>query len=310
MRDENGFKQHTLSEGHVRAMLEVGRDPRKVINEYSDQFRKDFLTLLRTSHGEKKVHANNFYQEYIHDKQHIHMNSTKWPSLTEFVKMLGREGICRVEEGERGLEIAWVDDSPEALRRREMVRKKEAMEKGDEERETRTLEQQIKRAQEQKERKEQEERIKREEKGESDEDKPKKADGPVTFSLGLGPKKVSSDADATNAVSNLEDGMGKATGAGDSSLETNKEEDKAAPAPASAPLLAPAFSMNMAPKPKRVNVFATKSNPLKEKKTATMIEEPKKMSEAERIMREEMEKKRSREDRGAGGGNKRPRLGL
>lgn len=313
MRDENGFKQHTLSEGHVRAMLEVGRDPRKVINEYSEQFKKDFLTLLRTSHGEKKVHANHFYQEYIHEKQHIHMNSTKWPSLTEFVKTLGREGICRVEEGERGLEIAWVDDSPEALRRREMVRKKEAMEKGDEERETRILEQQIKRAKEQKERKEEEERLRREEKGESAdaEVRSKKADGPVTFSLGLGPKNPPTEvnlskAEATEQVevesTKVDDKAPKA----EPLLEMTKEEEKPA---APAPTLASAFSMSLGSKPKRVNVFSSKSNPLKEKKSTLVAEEPKKMSAAERIMREEMDRKRSRDDRGSGN-NKRPRLGL
>ncbi|KAF1346583.1 domain of Kin17 curved DNA-binding protein-domain-containing protein [Delphinella strobiligena] len=316
MRDENGFKQHTLSEGHVRAMLQVGEDPRKYINEYSNQFKKDFLTLLRTSHGEKKVHANNFYQEYIHDKQHIHMNATKWPSLTEFVKTLGREGICRVEEGERGLEIAWVDDSPEALKRREMVRKKEAMEKGDEERETRMLEAQIKRAKEQKEKKEEEERLKREEQGEDAEAEARRkklAEGPVTFSLGLGPKKPSSEGPEITPKAEEETEPSKEEGSSKAEplLELSKEEKPAAPAPT--PAAMPKLSLDLGgSKSKRVNVFSSKSsksNPLKEKKTVGVAEEPKKMSAAERIMREEMEKKRLRDERGSGS-NKRPRLGL
>ncbi|KAL1304475.1 hypothetical protein AAFC00_003466 [Neodothiora populina] len=308
MRDENGFKQHTLSEGHVRAMLLIGEDPRKYINEYSETFKKDFLILLKTSHGEKKVHANHFYQEYIRDKEHIHMNSTKWPSLTEFVKTLGREGICRVEEGERGLEIAWVDDSPEALKRREMVRKKEAMEKGDEERETRMIEQQIQRAKEQKEKKEEEERLKRAEAGidEESESRPKKADGPVTFSLGLGAKKASPEAEKNATAAETEADAPKAD-----QPEPLEEYSKDLEKPvAPAPTPAPAFSMNLGTKPKRVNVFSSKSNPLKEKKTtATVGEEPKKMSAAERIMREEMDRKRSRDERGSGN-SKRPRLGL
>lgn len=145
-RDENGFKQHTMSEGHVRTMLSIGEDPRKFISNYSSQFQRDFLSLLRTAHGEKKVHANHFYNEYISDKQHVHMNSTRWASLTEFVKHLGRDGICRVEEGERGLEIAWIDQSPEAIKRKEASQKRNRMAKGDEEREARRLEEQIKRA--------------------------------------------------------------------------------------------------------------------------------------------------------------------
>lgn len=63
MRDENGFKCHVQSESHVRQMLLVGEDPKKYINNYSTQFQRDFLQLLRVGHGEKKVHINQFYQE-------------------------------------------------------------------------------------------------------------------------------------------------------------------------------------------------------------------------------------------------------
>lgn len=307
MRDENGFKQHTLSEGHVRAMLLVGEDPKKHIAEYSNQFKTDFLRLLRTSHGEKKVYANHFYQEYIHDKEHVHMNSTKWPSLTEFVKYLGREGICRVEEGERGLEIAWVDDSPEALRRREMVRKKEAMEKGDEERETRMLEAQIKRAQEQKRQKEEEERLKQ--KDQDQEDKPKKVpEGPLSFNLGLGSKPESTDAQDAPKDTTPSTTDKPSENKAEPILEFKTGDDKPVEAP-TAPPAAPKFSLDLGgSKSKRVNVFSSKSNPLKEKKPVQKLEEPKKMSAAERIMREEMERKRMRDERQSGGG-KRPRLG-
>jgi DNA/RNA-binding protein KIN17 len=40
------------------------------------------------------VLAKNVYNEYINDRTHIHMNSTRWLTLTEFVKYLGREGVC------------------------------------------------------------------------------------------------------------------------------------------------------------------------------------------------------------------------
>lgn len=42
------------------------------------------------------------YNEYIQDKQHIHMNSTKWLTLTEYVMYLGREGFCKVEDTPKG----------------------------------------------------------------------------------------------------------------------------------------------------------------------------------------------------------------
>ena len=44
------------------------------------------------------MNANIVYQEYIADKEHTHMNSTKWETLTEFIKWLGREGkFCFTE---------------------------------------------------------------------------------------------------------------------------------------------------------------------------------------------------------------------
>ncbi len=146
MRDENGFKCHVQSESHVRQMLLVGEDPKKFIQDYSNQFQRDFLLLLRTSHGEKKVNINHFYQEYIANKEHVHMNATRWPSLTEFAKYLGREGICRVEETEKGWMVSWIDNSPEALRRQDAIRKKERQDKGDEEREQRMIKEQVERA--------------------------------------------------------------------------------------------------------------------------------------------------------------------
>uniref|UniRef100_A0A060SYE4 ARAD1C00484p n=1 Tax=Blastobotrys adeninivorans TaxID=409370 RepID=A0A060SYE4_BLAAD len=150
-RDENGFKCHVSSESHVRKALEVGEKPSKAISNYSSQFQSDFLRLLRTAHGEKKINANRFYQEYIQDKHHIHMNATRWVTLSQFVKHLGREGLVRVEESEKdGLCIAWIDNSPETLMRQEALRAKERREKGDEETSQRILEQQIKLANEQK----------------------------------------------------------------------------------------------------------------------------------------------------------------
>jgi DNA/RNA-binding protein KIN17 len=115
-RDQNVFKQHTLLEAHVCRMESI-TDVNQTINDYSKQFQTAFLGLLRTSHREKAVHLNQFYQTYIADKQHIHMNSMRWTSLTEFVKYLGKEGLCRFEEKADGSFIAWIDRSPKALLR-------------------------------------------------------------------------------------------------------------------------------------------------------------------------------------------------
>lgn len=321
-RDENGFKQHTQSEGHVRAMLLVGEDPKKYIEDYSRQFSRDFLQLLKTSHGEKKVQMNQFYQEYIRDKEHVHMNATKWPSLTEFAKYLGREGICRVEEGgERGLEIQWIDDSPEAIRRREDVRRKERLAKGDEEMEARMLERQIRQAREQ-----------AGKVGRLEDPRPEKQDGadvqtdvePVKVSLSLGSAKGQSKQQQQSPKEQAEDAPVEIT---TFSSSTNKPTPPPAPAqqnddiaddetdiPAPQETQQPqksSLSLSAAvTKPKPINpLMAKKSNPLSssKKKDLAPPEPEKKMTNAERIMREEMEAKRKAQERFEG--RKKQRIG-
>jgi DNA/RNA-binding protein KIN17 len=296
MRDENGFKQHTMSEGHVRNMQAVGANAKSFINDYSGQFKRDFIQLLRTSHGEKWVHANHFYQEYIGNKEHVHMNATKWPSLTEFTKYLGREGICRVKEEEKGLFIAWIDDSPEALRRNEAVRKKERQDRGDEEREQKLLRQQIERAQARA--KELEAFKTNEQSTEGDGDAEEMADPKVIepIKFGFGAKKPEPKQEDDTATSPTPE----TTLGGDTSVELKAASE----APAAAPI-----KMSFgAPKPRNVFAQEKKKNPFKSKKTV-VEETPKKMSEAERIMKEEMERKRKFSDRnGAGEEKKRIRL--
>ena len=60
---------HVQSESHVRQVLLIGEDPKKYIEDYSKQFLDNFLNLLKTGHGEKKVHINQFYQQVIADKE-------------------------------------------------------------------------------------------------------------------------------------------------------------------------------------------------------------------------------------------------
>lgn len=57
----------------------------------------------------------------IADKQHIHMNSTKWDTLTTFVKYLGKQGHCLVDETEKGWFVQFIDRS--YLKRKEELDK-------------------------------------------------------------------------------------------------------------------------------------------------------------------------------------------
>ena len=296
MRDENGFKCHTQSESHVRQMLLIGEDSRKHISDYSNQFQRDFLQLLRTSHGEKKININHFYQEYISNKEHIHMNATRWPSLTEYAKHLGREGLCRVEETDKGLHVSWIDNSPEALRRQDAIRKKERQDKGDEEREQKLIREQIERA-----------GIDAEEKAKGEDD-----DGLRALQREEGEKikvsfapKVTAEKKTEKPSEDPSSPPARPTGE-ESALRADLEEEGSnSEAPSSTPPGGPAqkvsLSMGAVNKPK--NVFAmSKKNALEGSKSGAKALPKKPMSEAERIMKEEIERKRSRETHGFAAG--------
>ncbi|KAI4131147.1 MAG: hypothetical protein LQ338_001352 [Usnochroma carphineum] len=295
-RDENGFKMHTQSESHVRQMLLVGADPRKYINDYSAQFQRDFLQLLRTAHGEKQVHMNHFYQEYIANKEHVHMNATKWPSLTEFAKHLGREGLCRVEDLEKGLHVAWIDNSPEALRRQDAVRKKERQDRGDEEREQALIREQVARAE-----RDAAEKASEEEEADEKARVLKREDGgKITLNFGGKLKDASPTMDSAEDGTQAEPVMAV-------------EQIPAAWPPVSTSTPPPekvSLKMGSGNKPK--NVFAAsakKNNALVGSKVPSKEAPKRPMSEAERIMREEMERKRVREANGFRGlGAKRQKI--
>ncbi|KAI4289942.1 MAG: hypothetical protein L6R35_000789 [Caloplaca aegaea] len=282
-RDENGFKMHTQSESHVRQMLLVGEDPRKYINDFSNQFQRDFLQLLRTAHGEKKVHMNHFYQEYIANKEHVHMNSTKWPSLTEFAKHLGRDGLCRVEDLEKGLHIAWIDNSPEALRRQDAIRKKERQDKGDEERERALIREQVARAE-----RDAADKIDGENGDEQARLLRRQEGGKIRLSFGGKPKEVE---DPTPPATSNEEGR-------DARLGPTPDNIAADPPAATTSTLPPEkVTLRTGSGNKTKNVFAASG-----KKNAPGVPNaqskdiPKRpMSEAERIMREEIEQKTVRE---------------
>lgn len=127
-------------------MLVVGEHAGKHIADFSHQFQSEFVALLSRRFGTKRVRVNQVYQEYIADKHHLHMNSTRWVTLTEFCKHLGRSGVARVDETEKGWFIAWVDSSPKALAKAEASMAKERATTSDEQRERVLIAEQIERA--------------------------------------------------------------------------------------------------------------------------------------------------------------------
>ena len=270
-RDENGFKCHTQSESHVRAMLSVGQDPRSHIRDYSDSFQRDFITLLRTSHREKKVHVNRFYQEYIADKEHIHMNATRWHSLTEFAAHLGRTGVCRVEEDpEDGLFISWIDNSPEALRRQDALRRKERQDKSDEMLEQKLIQEQVERAREQARSTSKVNEDCSEGHAQAEERNGVRREDGEKITLSIGSKLTN-----TNTATSL--GISNKVGA---AIEGQHSDPQKKPHPEQK-------------QPSR-NILAAKKNVFgKSRSVVLKDQQPKKISELERIMKLETEKKRS-----------------
>lgn len=57
-------------------MITVGDSANKTIQGYSGQFQSEFIQLLSRRWGTKRTLANKVYQEYIQDKNHLHMNAS------------------------------------------------------------------------------------------------------------------------------------------------------------------------------------------------------------------------------------------
>jgi len=148
-RDENGFKCHTMSEAHQRQLLLFGENTGKYLHSYSKDFEKAFTDILKRQYNEKRVQANVVYQQYIGDKEHVHMNSTCWVTLTSFVKHLGRTGKAIIDETEKGWYVTWVQKDQDTLDKEKKAAKKERMVKDDEEKVKDYIEAQIERAKEQ-----------------------------------------------------------------------------------------------------------------------------------------------------------------
>nr|CAI5821055.1 unnamed protein product [Callosobruchus analis] len=133
-----------MSESHQRQRLLFADNSKRYIDDFSFDFAKGYMEILRRQFGTKRVNANKVYQEYIRDRDHIHMNGTRWVTLTGFVKWLGATGQCIVDETEEGWYITYIDRSPETVANQERKKKKFKMDKNDEEKQMEFIEKQAK----------------------------------------------------------------------------------------------------------------------------------------------------------------------
>ncbi|CAG9808149.1 unnamed protein product [Chironomus riparius] len=144
-RDENGFKCHINTEAHQRQMLLFGQNTGSYTYQFSKDFFDSFMDILRRQFGTKRIKANKVYQQVIADKNHVHMNSTRWHTLTGFIQWLGKSGICIVDLIEDEWFITYIDRDPETLERQKKADKKKKMDKDDEERLLDFIDQQVER---------------------------------------------------------------------------------------------------------------------------------------------------------------------
>ena len=123
-RDENGFKCHLASESHLRQIQVFSQNSTRILDSFSTNFEGAFIETLKRRHGTKKVQANHVYQELIQDRHHVHMNSTCWTTLSDFVQYLGKAGRCLVEETDRGWYIQFIDRDPALMQRQEAYQRR------------------------------------------------------------------------------------------------------------------------------------------------------------------------------------------
>jgi DNA/RNA-binding protein KIN17 len=118
-RDANAFKCHMMSHSHTRQLLLLSNNPQKYINWFYKKCEDRFLKVMKSKFGKKAVKANIVYQSYIKHRQHVHMNAKRCETSTDFVKWLGREGLCCVEPADHGWYITYID--PDTITRQETL---------------------------------------------------------------------------------------------------------------------------------------------------------------------------------------------
>ncbi|KAL4493008.1 hypothetical protein ABPG72_020787 [Tetrahymena utriculariae] len=142
-RDQNGFNCHLKSETHLYNMRQFAENPSEFLSSYSKEFENNFMDLLKKRFNQKRVLANTVYKEYIGDKTHVHMNSTKWTTLSGFVMYLHETGKVTADQTDRGLYITYVDKGLEAIKQQREEEKRMRLEKKTEKMQQMELERQL-----------------------------------------------------------------------------------------------------------------------------------------------------------------------
>lgn len=125
LKDKDGFKCHLASNFHNLNIQRVAQNPDYFINNYSLEFEKGFLDIIKRNYPEVYVSSNKVYQEYISDSTNTHLNATKWTNLSSFIKYLKETNKCEVIYDEKESKLKLKDSSFKSIIEKEKFAKKE-----------------------------------------------------------------------------------------------------------------------------------------------------------------------------------------
>lgn len=106
-QDKDGFKCHLNSSTHRKNIERVAKNPEKYIEEYSSEFMKGYLDVIRRE--DQWVSANVVYDKYIKEKGSVGLNTTKWESLAKFLEFISKEKKVKLEPKENDILIKYID---------------------------------------------------------------------------------------------------------------------------------------------------------------------------------------------------------
>ena len=88
--------------------------------------------------------ANTVYQEVISDRHHIHMNSTIWSTLTNFVQHLGKTGLCKIDKEGDDWYVTYNSTDPREVSQREASKREKVLSQNDEDKDRLLVQKKIK----------------------------------------------------------------------------------------------------------------------------------------------------------------------
>ena len=103
-RDYNGFQNHKLADNHKKNLAKCAADENRLCEIQSEKFLREFLAL-KNKVVLAEVRASELYQQLIRTKTHTRLVTTRWQSLSAFLKYGHRNKHFFLEERKTGFYI-------------------------------------------------------------------------------------------------------------------------------------------------------------------------------------------------------------